>query len=273
MTDGNCPNGNQVFDLAAVHAAKDPTSTTRLTAELFEAAGVEVADTAPPAPDGLVRHQPITSKAEILRLGTEAMERLTKSRSWEDWKLAMPAVDIGRTAAMLEAGVNKPAGRKYSEAFRKWARLHSAFEPIANLDKSDRSRLFECFKNLDAIDAWRARLSPARQLNLNYPPTVLAHWKKSQQPASPADTSPAAPEPPQPKPPALLAPTELRRQLEILGLPRFCKEVLPEDWRRPLSDTALALATPDALITMLERKLSSSKTTRAALKNVRKAIA
>ena len=238
MTDGNLSNGNQVVDLAAVRAAKDPTSTTRLTAELFEAAGVEVADTAPPAPDGLVRHQPIASKAEILRLGTEAMERLTKSRSWEDWKLAMPAVDIGRTAAMLEAGVNKPAGRKYSEAFRKWARLHSAFEPIANLDKSDRSRLFECFKNLDAIDAWRARLSPARQLNLNYPPTVLAHWKKSQQPAPPADTSPAAPEPPAP----LLAPTELRRQLELLGLARFRKEVMPPDWLTALSDTALSLA-------------------------------
>ena len=159
------------------------------------------------------------------------MERLTKSRSWDDWKLAMPAADIGRTAAMLEAGVNKPAGRKYNEAFRKWARLHNAFEPIASLDKSDRSRLFECFKNLDAIDAWRARLSPARQLKLNYPPTVLAHWKKSQQSASPADASPAAP-----KPPASMLPVkELRRQLEILGLPRFRQEVLPEVLARPSS--------------------------------------
>jgi hypothetical protein len=182
MTDGNLSNGGQVVDLAAAAAAravKDPTATTRLTAELFEAAGVKVADTAPPAPDGLVRHQPIASKAEILRLGAEAMERLTKSRSWDDWKLAMPAADIGRTAAMLEAGVNKPAGRKYSEAFHKWARLHNAFEPIASLDKSDRSRLFECFKNLDAIDAWHARLSPARQLKLN------SHWKKSQQSVEP----------------------------------------------------------------------------------------
>jgi hypothetical protein len=176
MTDGNLSNGGQVVDLAAAAAAravKDPTATTRLTAELFEAAGVKVADTAPPAPDGLVRHQPIASKAEILRLGAEAMERLTKSRSWDDWKLAMPAADIGRTAAMLEAGVNKPAGRKYSEAFHKWARLHNAFEPIASLDKSDRSRLFECFKNLDAIDAWHARLSPAEvELALEEEPAV-----------------------------------------------------------------------------------------------------
>jgi hypothetical protein len=52
---------------------------------------------------------------------------------------------------------------------------------------------------------------------------------------------------------------ELRRQLEILGLSRFRQEVMPPDWRAPLSDTALSLATPDALIGMLERKLSPSK--------------
>ena len=77
--------------------------------------------------------------------------------------------------------------------------------------------------------------------------------------------------PPPPKPPApLLAPKELRRQLEILGLSRFRQEVMPEDWRTPLSDTALGLATLDALIGMLERKLSPSKTARAALKSLRK---
>jgi hypothetical protein len=264
MVDVNFPTENQVVDFAAARAAKDPT---KLTAELFKAAGVKVADTTPPTADGLVPHQPIASKAEILRLGAEAMERLTKSRSWDDWKLVMPAVAIGRTAAMLEAGANKPAGRKYSEAFRKWARLYNAFEPIANLDKSDRSRLFECFKNLDAIDAWRARLSPARQLKLNYPATVLACWKKSQQPASPNGSNPlAAPEL------SLLAPKELRRQLEILGLTRFRKEVLPPDWCAPLADTALALAMPDQLIATLERKLSPSKTASAALKSLRKSL-
>ena len=266
MIDANFPGENQVIDLAAARAAKDPTATTSLTAELFEAAGITVGDTVvPPAPEGLVRHQP--SKAEILRLGAEAMERLTKTRSWEDWKLAMPAADIGRTAAMLEAGVNKPGGRKYNEAFRKWARLHSAFEPIANLDKSDRSKLFECFKNIDAIDAWRAKLPLARQLKLNYPPTVLAHWKKSQKPTTPAGSSSAA----APAIP-LLNPTELRRQLEILGLSRFRQEVMPPDWRIPLADTVLAVATPAALIGALERQLSPSKDARAALKSLKKSL-
>lgn len=177
----------------------------------------------------------------------------------------MAAVDIGRTFAMHEAGVNTPSGRKYAEAFCEWTRVHPEFRPIANLDKSDRSRLFECFKNLDAIDAWRAGLLPSQQLKLNYPPTVLAHWKKSQQLASPSG-NPLPPKPPAP----LLPPQELRRQLEILGLPRFCQEVLPDGWVTPLTDTALALATPERLIAMLEQKCSPSKATNVALKCLKK---
>ena len=45
---------------------------------------------------------------------------------------------------------------------------------------------------------------------------------------------------------------------------------MPEGWRAPLSDSALALATPDQLIAMLERKLSPSKGARAALMSLRK---
>jgi hypothetical protein len=247
VTDVNFPTENQVVDIAVARAAKP----------------VPVADVAPPTPDGLVAHQPTSSRAEVLRLGAEAMERLTKSRSWDDWKLVLAAIDIGRTAAMLEAGINKPCGLKYNEAFRKWTRLHPTFEPIANFDKGDRSRLFECFQNLVAIDAWRAKLSPTRKLKLNYPPTVLAHWKKSQWSAptkrddsSASDASASAP----------LDPIELRRQLEILTFPRFCKEVLPDDWRVPLSNTTLALASPQELIAALERRLSTRhKDVRTAL--------
>jgi hypothetical protein len=65
---------------------------------------------------------------------------------------------------------------------------------------------------------------------------------------------------------------ELRRQLEILGLERFRREVMPPDWRDRLRDTALALATPNQLLAMLERKCSSSKATGAALKSVKKSL-
>ena len=74
---------------------------------------------------------------------------------------------------MFEAGVNKPGGGgKCNGPFAKWARLHPAFEPI---DQADRRALFECLKNLDAIDAWRAGLSPAQLLKWNYPPIGL--WR------------------------------------------------------------------------------------------------
>jgi hypothetical protein len=48
-----------------------------LTRECFEANGVTVADASRVASeDGLVLHQPICSKAEILRQGAEAVRRL-----------------------------------------------------------------------------------------------------------------------------------------------------------------------------------------------------
>ena len=117
-----------------------------LTPELFEVAGVPVGDAPRVVSDGLVRHQPILSRAEILRQGAEAIMRLASGHSWNDWVKVMWALDIARTAAMLEAGINKPTGRKYSKAFARWLRCHNDFELIGKLDKSDRSRLFECLQ-------------------------------------------------------------------------------------------------------------------------------
>ena len=150
-----------------------------LTPELFEVAGVPVSDAPRVVSDGLVRHQPILSRAEILRQGAEAIMQLASGHSWNDWVKVMWALDIARTSAMLEAGINKPTGRKYSEAFARWLRCHNDFELIGKLDKSDRSRLFECLQSLDAINTWRASLPPHRLLKLNYPPTVLSRWKQS----------------------------------------------------------------------------------------------
>jgi hypothetical protein len=218
----------------------------------------------------LVPDQVITSKSEVLRQGAEAMARLSsnRSRDWTDWCKVLAALGIGRHTAMLEAGVNKPRGRRCCTAFAKWLRCHEAFETI---DQADRKRMFDCLDNLSAIEEWRAGLSPAQLIKWNYPPTVLREWKKSQRPASPPGDPPPS-EPPSKPPASLLVPKELRRQLEILGLSRFRQEVMPEDWRTPLSDTALSLATPDQLIAMLERKLSPSKAARAALKSLRKSL-
>ena len=184
------------------------------------------------------------SKAEILRQGAEAMRRLSgnSSRDWADWLKVLAALGIGRHVAMLESGSNEPHGYKYCTAFSNWLRRHEAFQTI---DQADRKRMFDCLDNLAAIEEWRARLAPSQQLKSNHPIIVLREWKRSQRPASPPSLSPPPSDPP---PPALrlLAPTELRRQLEILGLDRFRREVLPPGWRDPLRDIALALATPNA---------------------------
>jgi hypothetical protein len=150
----------------------EPTPT-QLTREKGEAAGVSVTEKAPITPSRLVLVQP--SKVEILRQGEEAMPRLAKGATWEDWVRIMRALDIGRSTAMLEAKKNEPQGPHYREAFRKWLRCHPAFEAI---HKSDRSRFLKCFDNLEAINEWRRKnVPPDRLLKLNYPPTVLSHWE------------------------------------------------------------------------------------------------
>jgi hypothetical protein len=264
MRDGNLPSGDQVVDLTAVRAAKDLATTTKLTPALSEAAGDSVVER-PPSKDDLVPHQ-VISESEILRQGTEAMIRLSGncSRDWADWRKVLSALGIGRHAAMLEAGVNTARGYRYCAAFAKWLRCHEVFQAI---DQADRKRMFDCLDNLGLIEEWRAGMSPAQLSKWNYPPTVLREWKKSQRPASPICSSSSAPTPPSAP---LLNPTELRRQLEILGLSRFRREVMPEDWRSPLLDTSLSLAPVDRLLETLGQKLSPSKDVRAALKVLRK---
>src|SRR5262249_56374602 len=95
----------------------------RLTAEMVEAADIPVTWT-PRAKDGLAPHQSISilSKAEILRQGHEALVRLSRGNDWASWKKVLAVLDIARGAAMLEAGRNKPQGRRYSEAFADWFR-------------------------------------------------------------------------------------------------------------------------------------------------------
>ena len=151
-----------------------------LTRELFEAAGIEVRDRPPRTnPESeLVRNQ-LTPKDEKVRLGVEAMQRLSSgnSRDWSDWLIVLDALAIGRHTAMVESGANAPKGNKYCQAYARWLRDHPTFQVI---NKGDRSRMFECNDNLPAIEVWRARLSPAQRHKWNYPPIVLREWKKSQ---------------------------------------------------------------------------------------------
>ena len=153
MTDVHfSPENQDVIDFVARRAAKNLT-TTKLTPELFEAAGVPVAER-PPTKDDLVPNQ-VTSKSEVLRQGAEAMNRLSSnhSRDWDDWLKVLAALGIGRHAAMLEGDANEPRGYKYCKAFARWLRCHEVFQAI---DQADRKRMFDCLDNLSAIEEWRA---------------------------------------------------------------------------------------------------------------------
>jgi len=176
VIDRNVSTENQdnVADLGAQHAV--PAGNGNLTRELFEAAGLTIAEQAPAQSTSPVgRIQP--GKMDIVRRGEEAMACLVGKRTWTDWVAVMAALDIGRTTAMQEAGTNKSNGTRYHTAIAKWLRLHPVFD---KMDPGDRSRLLKCFDNLAAIESWRearTQKKPKQLLKLNNPLYVLRRWE------------------------------------------------------------------------------------------------
>lgn len=147
--------------------------------------GIPVTETAArPAPAVKVGTFQPSKADEIIRLGAEAMTRLAKGRSWDDWVAVMRVLDLARTTAMREANTNKPQGSRYREALAKWFRVHDEDEVYSSINKADRSRLLKCFDNLAALSYWRDCLMPPEQrLKVTYPPTVFSRslaWEKDQ---------------------------------------------------------------------------------------------
>jgi hypothetical protein len=112
---------------------------------------------------------------DAVRAGQEAWRRLRSNATWEDWKQVGKAHVIGRAAAMREAHVNRPVGRRYNEAFGAWQRKFG-FE---NLDSGDRTRLFEAMDRLAEIEGWLATLTTTERLKLNHPTSITRRWKAS----------------------------------------------------------------------------------------------
>jgi hypothetical protein len=110
--------------------------------------------------------RPTTEPTEdTVRKGKEAWDRLqnNSNSNWQDWCAIGWAHVIGRAAAMREARVNTPKGRRYNAAFTAWQSKHG-FE---NLDSGDRCRLFEVMDHLPEIEAWRQTLTPRKRAGLN----------------------------------------------------------------------------------------------------------
>jgi len=126
-------------------------------------------------------------KDRVCRQGTEAWRRLKREKSLLDWIKVGEALLIGREWAMNQAQTNRPEGKGYNFAFGEWLQRYK----LDDMDKGDRSRLFEMMENLPMISAWRMTLPLNQRLALNHPNSVLRKFKRAIEPATdPADKKP-----------------------------------------------------------------------------------
>jgi hypothetical protein len=142
--------------------------TIQLPATIIAEAGL------PSAPDDRLIQVNLSEETQI-RSGIEALKRLASGQAWTDWLVVGAALLVGRSAAMHEANSNQPVGRRYNEIFGDWLARHG----FDRIDKSVRSRLMECMDHRAEIEAWRSTLPLNKRMQLNYPATVLKHWKSA----------------------------------------------------------------------------------------------
>ena len=114
----------------------------------------------------------------VVRQGTEAWRRLKKDKNYGDWIKVGEAHQVGREWAMNQAGSNKPEGKAYNVAFGEWLSRYK----FDDMDKGNRSRLFELMENLPQIEEWRRTLPLSERLKLNHPNAVLRKWKAFMKP-------------------------------------------------------------------------------------------
>src|SRR6516165_12347330 len=77
-----------------------------------------------PGSQRLGPHQPSDDsvsqqRQDIIREGEEAIERIAKNETWDEWCAVMLAFDAGRSYAMHEAGTNRTDTPAYRKAYRK----------------------------------------------------------------------------------------------------------------------------------------------------------
>jgi hypothetical protein len=117
---------------------------------------------------------PIADQDPDVERGLKAWQRLMEAgrTSWADWKLIGTALMAGRRHAMEKASTNRPAGKRYNEAFHYWLETRGFLE----IDKADRGKLLSIMEDLDRIEKWREGLTEAQRAAWNSPSTV---WRVS----------------------------------------------------------------------------------------------
>jgi len=123
----------------------------------------------------------------VSRLGAEAWKRLKKCKDYNDWIKVGEAHLCGREWAMNQAQTNKPEGKGYNFAFGEWLQRYK----VDDMDKGDRSRLFQMMDALPMIEEWRRTLTLTERLKLNHPNAVLRKFKAAFE--VPDKTKPAKP--------------------------------------------------------------------------------
>ena len=126
-------------------------------------------------------------RERVCQAGTAAWRRLKKCKSWSDWLQVGEAILVGRDCAMNQALTNRPEGKAYNMAMSEWLQRYK----LDDMDKGDRSRLFEIMGNLANVEQWRSTLTLTQRLALNHPNAVLRKFKAAAEPArDPADKKP-----------------------------------------------------------------------------------
>jgi hypothetical protein len=119
----------------------------------------------------------MTAADPIVQAGAAAWERL-KSRerkSFDDWIAVARAISIGRVEALKAAETNRPLGRKYNLAMRRWLRKNG----LADIVPQERYKLLLILENLTAIEAWSAKLSLELRRRLNHPGAIWSRWRQA----------------------------------------------------------------------------------------------
>ena len=122
--------------------------------------------------------QTMNSEQDVIEYGVRTWKRLQNGGHWADWVAIGRAFAAGRKEAMVLAKTNEPKGSSYNREFGDWLNRH---QPLGEIDKTIRKRLFDCLDNLEAIEAWRQTIPTSKILTLNSPLTVWRHWTAATQ--------------------------------------------------------------------------------------------
>jgi hypothetical protein len=112
----------------------------------------------------------------LRRRALEALRRIVKGRTWEDWKTIAEYVATGREWAMRTSNSNQPNGIRYNQALGVWFKRNPHFQ--TDIDNSERNDLMRCWENLPAVEHFLDGEAPSRRRQLNHPTSIWRAYKR-----------------------------------------------------------------------------------------------